>query len=233
MDEAYKGLRAEELVFGRMADLYGTEREYSLDLIKGEGAEEGKRLPVAFMIHGGGFTRPCDKRHFYIPIFSRALTAEGWAVVSPDYPVYNTAEEVDFLRAVSVEAEAIQLCYEFVRDHAEELSVDISRAVILGGSAGAMGAFYTIAANPGQYKAFVNLWGPPFVLPSLESFPPVLSVHGTADGLVPFSLEAPVQAELERLGIRHELIALEGAGHTPVDERELYLGKLLGFLQGV
>lgn len=232
MDKAYDGMRVEELEFCRRKDLYGEERSYFLDLIKPKTERAGK-YPVAFLIHGGGFTQPCDKRHFYIPIFAQALTAAGWACVSPDYPVYNTDEEVDFLKAVTIEAETIQLSYEYVKAEAGRLSLDISRAVILGGSAGAMGAFYAISAHPGQYKAFFNMWGPPYALPDMTGFPPTLSVHGTADQLVPYSLEAPVQAELERLGIKHELVSLKGARHTPVAEKDAYMSKILGYLKDV
>ena len=58
--------------------------------------------------------------------------------------------------------------------------------------------------------------GPP-ELPDLQGFPPVLSIHGTADQAVSYQNDVVIHDRLKELGIRNELITLEGSGHTPID----------------
>ena len=48
--------------------------------------------PVVIFVHGG-FVIPNDKRQGYIPVFAKALTKAGYAVLSPDYPVFDNHEE--------------------------------------------------------------------------------------------------------------------------------------------
>jgi acetyl esterase/lipase len=43
--------------------------------------------------------------------------------------------------------------------------------------------------------------------------PPVLTVHGTADGVVPIAQAEEFHAAARRIGARHELVRVEGAGH--------------------
>lgn len=43
--------------------------------------------------------------------------------------------------------------------------------------------------------------------------PPILTVHGTADGVVPIAQAEEFDAAARRLGARHELVRVEGAGH--------------------
>jgi acetyl esterase/lipase len=43
--------------------------------------------------------------------------------------------------------------------------------------------------------------------------PPILTVHGTADGVVPIAQAEEFDAVARRVGARHELVRVEGAGH--------------------
>ena len=43
--------------------------------------------------------------------------------------------------------------------------------------------------------------------------PPVLTVHGTADGVVPIAQAEEFEAAARQVGARHELVRVEGAGH--------------------
>lgn len=231
--EMYEGMNVEEIVYGEMTGHYGEEKEYALDLVtplEGEGP-----YPVAFFLHGGGFSSENDKRQAYIPRFAKELTDAGWAMVSPDYPVYNNRQDSagNYTPGAILAAEAVQLAYEYLEENAEELGLDMSRVVLLGGSAGGMAGFYAVAAHPEQYKAFINLWGAPEDVPDLSSFPPTLSVHGTADATVPFERELGIQDELESYGIRHDLVVLEGAGHTPIGQMSIYMPVVFEYLGSI
>ncbi len=45
------------------------------------------------------------------------------------------------------------------------------------------------------------------------SYPPILMIHGTADTDVPYQESADMAAALEKQGVEHELITVEGGGH--------------------
>lgn len=230
----YTGMDLREFPFVTLPDHRGTPMVYKLDLITAPGPLE-KPLPVVYFIHGGGFIQPNDKRQAYISRFARDLTAAGYAVVSPDYPVFDDEEH---LAAAGGEAAGYHLAawgvheaFRFVCENADTLGLDPERAALIGGSAGAMAGFYAIAGYPGdRYRAFVNLWGAPDPLPPLTGFPPVYSVHGDADTLVPYERELPVQEVLAAAGIPHELMTLPGCGHTPLMDYERFMPVILDFL---
>lgn len=229
----YSGMTVMEVPFCSMEDHSGTLAEYKLDVITAQNVTSGK-LPVVFFIHGGGFLKPNDKRQAYISVFARELTRNGYAVVSPDYPQFDDEQQ---LAAAGGEAagykkaaQAIHDAYRFVAENGGQWNLDASRIAIIGGSAGGWAAFYTIANYRDSYRAFINCWGAPAVLPSVADFPPTLSVHGTEDVLVPYVLETAAQTALEQAGIDHELITLPGCGHTPLNKFGEFMPVILKFL---
>lgn len=230
----YTGMDLQEIPFATLPNHRGTAALYKLDLITAPDPVEKPR-PVVLFIHGGGFIQPNDKRQAYISRFARDLTAAGYAVVSPDYPVFDDEEH---LAAAGGEAAGFHLAargvheaYVFLQQNAARLGLDANRVALIGGSAGAMAAFYAIAGYPeDRYWAFVNLWGVPDPLPSLVGFPPVYSVHGDADTLVSYKRELPVQEALAAAGIPHNLMTLPGRGHTPLMEFERFMPVILSFL---
>ena len=64
--------------------------------------------------------------------------------------------------------------------------------------------------------------------------PPILTVHGTADGVVPIAQAEEFDAAARRVGARHELVRVEGAGHgfDRPDERRRSLEFLDHHLRG-
>ncbi len=229
----YSGMTVMEVPFCSMEDHSGTPTEYKLDVITAQSVTFGK-LPVVFFIHGGGFLKPNDKRQAYISVFARELTRNGYAVVSPDYPQFDNEQQ---LAAAGGEAagykkaaQALHDAYRFVAENGEQWNLDASRIAIIGGSAGGWAAFYTIANYRDPYRAFINCWGSPTVLPSVTDFPATLSIHGTEDALVPYALETAAQTALEQAGIDHELITLPGCGHTPLNKFGEFMPVILKFL---
>lgn len=232
----YSGLQVREVAYGEMEDWYGKKQVYCLDVITGPEPFETPG-PVALFIHGGGFTEPCDKRQAYIPMFAKELVKAGYTVVSPDYPLFVNREDRDSTVGMGTAdcckkpAEAIGMAVDYIKNHAEELHVNPEQMAIFGGSAGGMTAFYAVALRPSEFSGFINLWGAPVEIPDMTGFPPVLTVHGTADVLVPYELEQPVQAALKDAGVPHEIITLEGCGHTPLGEFEKFMPQILKFLE--
>ena len=229
----YTGMDVQEFTFCTMEDLFGRPCALQADRITAQGA--GKPQLVVIFVHGGGFSEPNDKRQAYISRFARPLTTAGYAVFSPDYPQYDSPEqfarEGDEQLACRTAGEAIHHLYQYLQAHSSELGLDAGRIALMGGSAGGMASFYAIVQHPeDRYRMLGNLWGAPTHLPDLHYFPPVLSIHGTADQLVPYAQALALQQELTRCGVPHRLISLEGAGHTPIARMPDYLPQLLEWL---
>lgn len=229
----YSGMTLTELAFCEMEDHNGIRQTYKLDLITPPN-RPAKPRPVVVFVHGGGFTQPCDKRQAYISVFARALTASGYAVVSPDYPIFDDETQLNAAGGETAgydkAGEAIHRAYQYIAAHAEELELDVNRIAIMGGSAGGWASFYGIGNYTDRYRAFVNLWGAPEQFPDLAEFPPTLSVHGNADTLVPYQRELPIQEALEAHGIEHRFITLDGSGHTPLDRMGDFLPQVMALL---
>ena len=233
VDEKYAGMDLQELPFAVLENNYGQMETYRLDVISSPEKANVPR-PVVIFVHGGGFMKNQDKRQGYIPTFARALTKAGYVVISPDYPTFNSGADRaavgGYKTAADRAAVAVHATYEYLLQNAEALKLDMSRVAIMGGSAGGMTGFAAVANYDDPYRLFVNCWGSPKDFPDLAGFPPVLSIHGTADQLVDYSLELPIQERLEELGIRHELITLEEAKHTPMSRFEEFIPKVLAYL---
>lgn len=229
----YSGMNLKEYIYGQMEDCNSVLESFRLDLITPEELSEGLR-PVVIFIHGGGFLKPNDKRQAYICLFARELIKAGYAVVSPDYPVFDKEEQILTAGGESAAckkgAQAVHLAYRYLCDHGEELRLDMDRVAIMGGSAGGMTAFYAIAGYEDRYRAFVNCWGAPEEVPDLTGFPPVLSIHGTADSLVPYERELPVHTILTQRQVKNHLLTLEGCEHTPIQKMELFMPEIMKWL---
>ena len=230
----YTGMKITELPFAKIENYCGDVETFCLDLIVSE-EPPAHPAPVVMFIHGGGFIKPNDKRQAYISLFARALTQAGYAVVSPDYPQFEDERQMEKMGGEPAgyrkAAEAIHLAYRYLKENAGKLNIDESRIAMIGGSAGGWAAFHAIAGYPDPYRAFISCWGTPLQLPPVASFPPTLSIHGTEDRLVPYELETAAQESLRRAGIRHELIALEGSGHTPLDRLPEFLPAMMQWLE--
>jgi acetyl esterase/lipase len=230
---AYEGMSLEEVAFCKMEDYHGVMQDYKLDVIKAPD-ESDAPLPVVIFVHGGGFVQPHNKRQGYIPVFAKALTKAGYAVVSPDYPIFdNRAHRDTWNETIGADraAEAVHYAYLFVKENAKKYNFDPERIAVMGGSAGGMTCFYLLEYYDDSFRFFGNCWGTPWHrVPDVKKFPPTVSIHGTADQTVSFDLEAPVQEALEKAGIPHELVAIEGAPHTPMKHFAEFIPTVLTWL---
>lgn len=105
-----------------------------------------------------------------------------------------------------------------------EQGVDTNNIALAGESAGAITALHltylnsTLKLNPVQPAAVINLYGA-FSIPgtSLSEIdagePPLWTIHGTNDLVVPYTAAEYLDKETSKAGIPHTLHAIEGAGH--------------------
>lgn len=131
--------------------------------VYGPGLAEGS-APVAVFFYGGSWDSG-ERRHYRW--VARALAAQGFLALVPDYRLHPEVRFPDFL-------EDGALAVRWAVDHAADLGGDPRRIVLLGHSAGAYNAAmlaldtgYLKAAGvqPGRIKAFAGLSGPYAFLP--------------------------------------------------------------------
>ncbi|MBQ9325334.1 MAG: alpha/beta hydrolase [Clostridia bacterium] len=230
----YSGMKREEAVFAKMLDPYGVQREYWMDILSPLEAD-GTLRPVILFAHGGAFQEPCDRRQAYISHFAQKLIPAGFTVASPDYPLFHNEEDRmafgDEYAQSGFAAEGILKAAKFLKEHAQQYHLDANQMILMGGSAGGIGGFHALCDSPDTFALFVNLWGAPETIPDVSGFPPVYSIHGTDDALVPYEREIPLQKKLEEHGIPHVLHTIEGAGHTPIPQAMQNLPALLAFIR--
>jgi acetyl esterase/lipase len=242
----------ETLVYGQgdvLVDGKATPKELLLDLYQPAQAPSGLR-PVVLAIHGGGFVMGSRTNKGIVNLAS-ALAARGYVVVSleyrlaPDHPIPSGRvqgltdlvetldmshivatlglSEAEYKAAVPAAMEDALTALIWLANQAESRSLDLSRLVLLGSSAGAFTTLYTVyhandfgLATPGV-AAVIDLWGgfgfsrDAAALEAGE--PPIFIVHGTDDPMVPFALSEAVVARAQAVGVPYEFYPLAGYGH--------------------
>lgn len=230
----YTGMRVEEPVFAAMTDPYGRSRDYRMDILSPLDAGPDPR-PVICFVHGGGFLQPCDRKQAYISYFAQKLLPAGYTLAVPDYPLFQDPADLDAAGDEYAQsfyaAEGIHRAAAWLRANGDTFRLDTGKMILMGGSAGAIGAFRALAEEPDAFALLVNLWGAPERVPDVRAFPPVCSVHGTADALVPYRREAPLQQALAGAGVPYRLFTIQGAGHTPIPQALELLPEILAFIR--
>jgi acetyl esterase/lipase len=113
-------------------------------------AQLGK-YPTIVIIHGGGWQSGSPDNNSE---FSQYMAAQGYSVLSIDYrlaPGYKFPAQIEDVRTAIA----------YIREHADELEVDVNRMALMGRSAGAHLAMLA-AFEPGAapMRAIVNYYGP-------------------------------------------------------------------------
>lgn len=229
-----------DVEFCRVTNVRGETERLKLDVYQPAGDTERKR-PAIVWFHGGGFRPGNDKKQRYIVAMATAFAQRGYVSVAPDYRV--RAEPGPDRKAILVDAVSDgEAALAWVKAHAEEYGIDPALIAVGGGSAGGMlaislaGLHNATAAKSNSPKlfAFVDLWGTPkadFMLTEVdEHYPPTIIVHGTADRSVSFANSEAFAARLKAVGIRHELMPLADAPHTPMQHLDAFVLRTSAFL---
>ncbi len=224
-------------------------------------------LPTLVQIHGGGWVAGRKESDVLqlLPYLSM-----GWAVASVEYR----------LAAVSPAPAAVEDCrcaLRWIAQHARQYSLDSSKIVLTGGSAGGHLALITGMLPPGnpfdrqcptenstrwvngtepplKVAAIVNWFGITDVAELLEGpdakhyaiewfgsmkereelarqlspinyvrpgIPPIITIHGDRDNIVPYKQAVRLHAALEKAGVQNSLITVTGAGHGGFTRQQL------------
>ena len=109
-------------------------------------------FPAAIIVHGGGFVRG-DKQSYVQPLFPVLTKANyTWFTIN-----YRLAPQFKFPAAT----EDVERAIQFVRGHARQYKVDVTRIVLIGESAGGQMASYVGAQNKpaSQVSAVIVFYG--------------------------------------------------------------------------
>lgn len=199
-----------------------------------------KNRPTILWVHGGGFKKG-TKTQSYIRKLAIAFAKKGYVSVSTDYRLRNNPKE-DITGTINDAIQDVMKALDWIRKNSDEYGIDKDNIIIGGGSAG--GILSTILCyndatdstvwNKNGIVAFINLWGSPdkdLMNKTVDiNDPPTIFIHGTADSIVPYSNCQWLSGLVKNAGIKYEVFAIDGAGHTPVDHMEDIVDKITGFL---
>lgn len=241
LDPIFENVTVEkDILFGEMANFEGKTEKLLLDVYSPEGDVQAER-PVILWIHGGGFRYGNDKSQGYIVKMATEFAKRGYVGVSINYRVRNNPRD-DKTGTMSDALEDAMLALDWIRNNAVKLKIDQSKIIVGGGSAGGMLAVNlcykdnTVSEkwDKSGIVGLVNLWGSPddsYTVSKVDpKDPPTIIVHGTADELVPYANSERLANELKRNNVKHELVTIPGAGHTPVAHMDDFIKNIARFL---
>lgn len=240
-----------DVLYGHNTTFEGKEEDLFLDVYQPMD-DTAQARPLVIMIHGGAFQFG-NKRSGVLPKWSEELAKRGYVVASinyrlgyPEPPVATSVVEASVRAVQDAKAAA-----RFFRRYAEQYRVDTTQIFAWGLSAGAYTALHLAYLQEREVPSFLNLaklgglegtsgnagfssavhgvinmWGALTDTTWIEPGDvPVVSVHGTADTVIPYSVgyvggvlpqygSAMIALRAQHLGIRSELLLFEGAGHS-------------------
>lgn len=209
---------------------YGDGDRHLLDVYLPK--DRGARVPLVIFFYGAGWKGGSKESFEFV---AASLTANGFAVIIPDYRVFP---QVRFPAFVEDGAAAVA----YAREHADELGVDASQFFLMGHSAGAHIASL-IALDPhylggdSSLAGVVGLSGPYDFLPIESGYlldvfpessreqsqpinfvtadaPPMLLIHGGDDNVVKPGNSERLAERLREENVPVTLKIYNGQGHA-------------------
>ena len=190
------------------------------------------KMPVVFWVHGGGWVSGSPDNMLWR---AKPLAVRGIANARVQYRL--ASQDSTFPETFQDLLDAVQ----WLRDHADEYRLDMSRLVIGGGSAGAQLSSVLAQKTPecigyigkcgiynfaergasrfGKGEKFLMGRDPDVVraasaIYNIRADPPAaLLIHGNADATIDFMQSVHFAEELRKRGGRVDLLILEGTGH--------------------
>ena len=232
-----------DVPFGETINYKGEKEMLLLDIYSPLEIVDKKR-PAIIWMHGGGFNVNFDKSQSYIVDMATRFAKRGYVCFSINYRVRENPKD-DKAGTMGDALEDAMIGLNWVRKNSKKLAIDKSKIVIGGGSAGGqLGNNFCYRDGSKNKKwdksgiiAFVNLWGSPdeswgkYTIDKND--PPMIIVHGTEDASVPYANSLHIIKKLNSVGVKNELISIEGAGHTPASHMDDFEVKIAKFLSDI
>ncbi|WP_339712611.1 alpha/beta hydrolase [uncultured Kriegella sp.] len=232
-----------DVVFGETMNYKGEKEMLMLDIYSPLEMVAKKR-PAIMWMHGGGFGPNYDKSQRYIVEMATRFAKRGYVCLSINYRVRENPKD-DKTGTINDALEDAMKGLNWIRENSKKLGIDKSKIVIGGGSAGGIlgnNFCYRDGAKDKKWDksgilAFINLWGSPDESWGKYSIdkndPPMIIVHGTEDASVPYGNSLQIIKRLNEVKVKNELIAIEGAGHTPASHMDDFEVKIATFLSDI
>jgi alpha/beta superfamily hydrolase len=232
--------------------------DLKLDLYQPVGDTLSKR-PLILFIHGGAFyvgSKQCTTAK----LLSTHLAKSGFVVASIDYRMGFKPSAGNVERSGYKAVQDAHAALRYLSHFSAEFKIDPSQVYVAGTSAGGIASLNLAFldnderpesvleenlgkiessgnsfTDPFQIKGVGNMWGAISDINMIDANEniPVLSIHGTADDIVPFGYNypfekaflmnrlfmnkmygsQPIHDRLNKFGIRNKLVALEGLKH--------------------
>ena len=182
--------------------------------------------PLIIWMHGGGF-KFGSKKAAGVKVWCGSLAQRGWICAAINYKLGNKSLKFTYKELVTNCNRAVQdvrTALAYFKANAALWGIDTTRIILAGNSAGGMLAMQAVYSPGSGYQgvaAIVNFWGGIFDTAWLHNAQvPIVSVHGTQDGIVPYDHKGyplygslPIHRMADSLHIPNALKAYEGFSH--------------------
>ena len=202
-------------------------------------ARRPKRLrPAMVLIHGGGFSGGTRGQPDF-DVLARRLARNGVVVANIDYRLISqdavpsrrvrelsrAVPDVPVFNAMVAAVDDTLTAFDWLRERAGKLRIDMRHLGIAGGSAGAITAVHVAYAldefgiEAPRLSVVGDLWGGIFFDVGSngrqleKGDAPLFAVHGDADPTVPVALDDRLVARARRVGVPVEYHRVPDAGH--------------------
>jgi acetyl esterase/lipase len=239
------------ITYGKSTAVTGEEYELLLDLYH-PASDTAKMRPLIIFIHGGGFQNG-DKASKLSVRIATSMAKRGYVVANINYRLSPASVMVDSLKYFESLYRGVQdarASIRFLKKNSERFGVDRGHIFIMGSSAGAKIALHTAYMDQNEVPALIdtlvygtleytngeggglsrvsgviNCWGAMWDWHWIQKGdPPVFSVHGSNDRLVPvdssFSYNGfkygstIIHQRAQELHIQSVLRIFKDSGHT-------------------
>lgn len=218
----------EDITFAQVTGYNGEDVTLKMDIYSPDHDSETNRR-VIILIHGGGF-KNCTKQQCYVVTLAQELTQLGYVCASIDYRLYSKDDFPGRKVAAVSTADDVERARCFLCENADKYGIDMHNVALMGGSAGGMTVNEACKNKDAGYKCSVCLWGGPEEITNPELYTDFFMAHGTDDHTVSYELSEKLLNALTKVGVHAELIPIEGADHTPIHMRDVFMPRVIEFL---
>jgi acetyl esterase/lipase len=227
---------------------YGRWPENRLDILRRRWSARAAGSPAVIVFHGGGWAGG-NREDMLVRVCHRYLE-RGFVVANVEYRK----------GAIGAAVEDAALALQWFTSHAAEYGGNPARIVVTGESAGAHLALMAAFRSPARMAAVVNIYGVSDLtlllnLPAIRQvlppgdpesagralspvtyvrrgLPPVLSIHGTADELVPAAQTVILTRIIRDAGSEASAFYVDGGKHGfSQDQQERAYREVFRFLE--
>ncbi|HET9217979.1 MAG TPA: prolyl oligopeptidase family serine peptidase [Terriglobia bacterium] len=159
-----------------------------------------KPVPLILALHYGGSSNGAAQG-LMLNLVQPALAAVGALIIAPE-SMGGAWSAANNERAVNTLVDAVLASY----------AIDTKRMAVTGFSMGGSGTWSVVAKNPERFSAAVPVAGmPPASMGAWKT--PVFAVHSRDDEVMPIGPTEARIKELQKSGVRADLVVLSGISH--------------------